>query len=61
MNTDTILEIRGLNKYFGPTHANRDIDISVKKGEIKGLIGENAPANPRSFHRSPACTAGIPA
>jgi ribose transport system ATP-binding protein len=36
-----ILEINKLNKYFGPTHANRDIDFSVKKGEIKGLIGEN--------------------
>jgi ribose transport system ATP-binding protein len=41
MNTDAILEIRDLNKYFGPTHANRDIAFTVKKGEIKGLIGEN--------------------
>lgn len=41
MSTDTILEIKGLNKYFGPTHANRNIDFSVRKGEIKGLIGEN--------------------
>ncbi len=38
---DTILEIRGLNKYFGPTHANKNIDFTVKRGEIKGLIGEN--------------------
>ncbi len=41
MTTETILEIKGLNKYFGPTHANKDIDFSLKKGEIKGLIGEN--------------------
>ena len=41
MNTENILEIKGLNKYFGPTHANRDIHFTVKKGEIKGLIGEN--------------------
>ncbi len=39
--SETILEIKKLNKYFGPTHANKDIDFSVKKGEIKGLIGEN--------------------
>jgi ribose transport system ATP-binding protein len=39
--SDTVIEIKGLNKYFGPTHANRDINFSVKKGEIKGLIGEN--------------------
>jgi ribose transport system ATP-binding protein len=41
MSTEAILEIKGLNKYFGPTHANKDISFSVKKGEIKGLIGEN--------------------
>ena len=39
--SENILEIRGLNKHFGPTHANRNIDFSVKKGEIHGLIGEN--------------------
>ena len=38
---ETILEIKGLNKYFGPTHANKNIDFSLKRGEIKGLIGEN--------------------
>jgi len=36
-----ILEIRGLNKHFGPTHANINIDFKVGAGEIKGLIGEN--------------------
>ncbi len=41
MSAENILEVRGLNKYFGPTHANRDINFTVKKGEIKGLIGEN--------------------
>lgn len=41
MNHENMLDIKGLNKYFGPTHANKNIDFSVKKGEIKGLIGEN--------------------
>ncbi len=36
-----ILEICGLNKHFGPTHANRNIDFKLNKGEIRGLIGEN--------------------
>lgn len=36
-----ILEIRGLNKHFGPTHANKNIDFKLNKGEIRGLIGEN--------------------
>jgi ribose transport system ATP-binding protein len=39
--SEKILDIRGLNKHFGPTHANRDIDFSVRRGEIRGLIGEN--------------------
>jgi ribose transport system ATP-binding protein len=36
-----LLEIRGLNKYFGPTHANKHIDFTLHEGEIRGLIGEN--------------------
>jgi len=36
-----ILEIRRLNKHFGPTYANKNIDFTLKKGEIRGLIGEN--------------------
>jgi ribose transport system ATP-binding protein len=36
-----ILEISGLNKYFGPTHANVDVDFTLNRGEIRGLIGEN--------------------
>ena len=39
--SDNILEIRGLNKHFDSTHANKDIDFNVKCGEIRGLIGEN--------------------
>ena len=36
-----ILEISGLNKHFGPTHANKNIDLVLEKGEIRGLVGEN--------------------
>ena len=36
-----LLEIRGLNKHFGPTHANKHIDLTLREGEIRGLIGEN--------------------
>ena len=39
--SENIFEIRGLNKSFGPTHANVNIDFTLKKGEIRGLIGEN--------------------
>ena len=36
-----VLEIKGLTKSFGSTHANVSIDFSLRKGEIHGLIGEN--------------------
>lgn len=39
--SEAIFEIHGLNKSFGSTHANRNINLSLKKGEIRGLIGEN--------------------
>ena len=35
------LEIRGLSKRFGPTLANSSIDLTLAKGEVRGLIGEN--------------------
>lgn len=39
--SQAIFEIHGLNKSFGPTHANKNINFSLGKGEIRGLIGEN--------------------
>jgi ribose transport system ATP-binding protein len=41
MSNENILDIRGLSKRFGSTKANINIDFTLKKGEIKGLIGEN--------------------
>ena len=38
---ETILEVHGLNKYFGVTHANKDIEFTLRRGEVRGLIGEN--------------------
>ena len=34
-------ELKGINKHFGPVHANRDIDLKVKRGTIHGIVGEN--------------------
>jgi len=41
MSSTIILEVKGINKWFGPTHANRNIDFSLQKGEVHGLAGEN--------------------
>ena len=35
------IELRGIDKSFGPVHANKDINLKVRKGTIHGIIGEN--------------------
>ncbi len=35
------IELRGINKHFGPVHANRDIDLRIERGTIHGIVGEN--------------------
>ncbi len=41
MSGELMLEIAGVSKYFGGVVANEDISLSVRKGEIVGLIGPN--------------------
>ena len=36
-----LLEVRGMTKTFGPVTALADVDLTVRRGEIRGLIGEN--------------------
>ena len=41
-STDNVLiDIKSLDKQFGPIHAVRDISFSVKKGEVLGFLGPN--------------------
>jgi simple sugar transport system ATP-binding protein len=40
-STPPALELRGVDKWFGPVHANRGVDLTVARGSIHGLIGEN--------------------
>jgi general nucleoside transport system ATP-binding protein len=35
------IELSGINKSFGPVHANKDISLSVERGTIHGIVGEN--------------------
>ena len=35
------LELRAIDKRFGPVHANRAISFSVARGSVHGLVGEN--------------------
>lgn len=43
MTSDTtpILVARGLDKRFGPVHANKSVDLDIRVGEVLGLVGEN--------------------
>ena len=36
-----MLEIRGLNTYYGHIHALKGIDLQIAQGEIVSLIGSN--------------------
>jgi simple sugar transport system ATP-binding protein len=35
------IELTGINKHFGPVHANRDINLKIKRGTVHGIVGEN--------------------
>jgi D-xylose transport system ATP-binding protein len=39
--TSPILELRGLNKSFGPVHVLHDVDLAVRPGEVMALVGDN--------------------
>lgn len=35
------IELKRINKHFGPVHANKNIDMQVRRGTIHGIVGEN--------------------
>jgi D-xylose transport system ATP-binding protein len=36
-----LLEVRGINKSFGPVQVLRDVDFTVHPGEVTALVGDN--------------------
>ncbi len=42
LNSDSILQVMNLKKYFGNTKAVDNLSFHVRKGEIYGLLGPNA-------------------
>ena len=41
MTATPLLEIRGLNKSFGPVQVLRDVDFAANAGEVTALVGDN--------------------
>ncbi|MCE7000908.1 ATP-binding cassette domain-containing protein [Saccharothrix sp. S26] len=39
--SEPILELRGINKSFGPVHVLHDIDFEVHPGQVTALVGDN--------------------
>ena len=35
------VELVGIDKRFGPVHANRNVDLRIPRGTIHGIVGEN--------------------
>lgn len=44
--TETILELRKINKAFPGVKALTDVELMLKKGEVLALVGENGAGNP---------------
>lgn len=38
---EVVFEARHMHKAFGPTIALKDVDFTLRRGEIRGLVGEN--------------------
>ncbi len=42
MTSDTpLLQLKGINKSFGPVHVLRSVDLSVWPGQVTALVGDN--------------------
>ena len=41
MNGKLVIDVQGLNKYFGDKHVVKDLALQVREGEIFGFLGPN--------------------
>src|SRR5919199_2700933 len=41
MADNPILQLRGVNKSFGPVHVLRDVDFAAYPGQVTALVGDN--------------------
>ena len=41
MNSIPAIELRGVSKRFGSVVANKNVNLTVRRGEILSILGEN--------------------
>jgi len=41
VETDYVVELRGVSKRFGGVHALNNVDLELRRGEIMGIVGDN--------------------
>ena len=46
----SILEVKGVTKYFGGLAALSDLDLTIQEGEIRGVIGPNGAGKTTLFN-----------
>ncbi len=39
--TEAAIELIGIDKSFGPVHANKNVNLRIERGVIHGIVGEN--------------------
>ncbi|KAA5605174.1 ABC transporter ATP-binding protein [Roseospira marina] len=47
--TEAVLEVRGLNAWYGRAHILFDVDLTVRRGEVVALLGRNGAGKTTTF------------
>jgi ABC-type sugar transport system ATPase subunit len=42
LSSENVIEMKGISKRFGSVQALNDVDLELRRGEILGLVGDNA-------------------